>query len=116
MVDEALEVVLLGRLKELVDAGLTYRDLTLAWLSRRMFPLQVRSHKMCFYSGPRDPTRVSMEVSKPDSLCQWGAHIITDRIGQNWKFGLRPFTRSERAPEVSYRFLVRLRLFRPTAA
>ena len=30
-----------GRLKELVDAGLTSRDLTLAWLSRRVFPLRV---------------------------------------------------------------------------
>ena len=78
-----------------MDAGLTSRDLTLAWLSRRTFPLQARSHKMCFYSGPRNPTRVSMEVSKPDSLRAWAACIITDRIGPNWKFGLPPFTRSE---------------------
>ena len=38
LIDEALEGVLFGRLKELVDAGLTSRDLTLAWLSRRIFP------------------------------------------------------------------------------
>ena len=91
----------MGRLKELVAAGLTSRDLTLAWLSRRMFPLQARSHKMCFYSGLRDPTRVSTEVPQPDNLRQWAARIITDRIGPNWKFGLKPFTRSNRAPEVS---------------
>ena len=48
----------MGRLNELVDASLTFRDLTLAWLSRRVFPLQAQEHKMCFYSGPRDPTRV----------------------------------------------------------
>ena len=116
LVDEALEEILMGWLNELVDAGLTSRDLTLAWLSRRIFPLQARSHKMCFYSGPRDPTRVSMEVSKPDSLRKWAARVITDRIGQSWKFGFPSFTRSKRAPEVSHRLLVRLQLFCLSAA
>ena len=39
LADPALEEVLMGRLKELVAACLTSWDLTLAWLSRRMFPL-----------------------------------------------------------------------------
>ena len=91
----------MGWLKELVDAGLTSRDLSLAWLSRRMFPLRARSYKMCFYSGPRDPTRVSMEVAPLESLQRWAARIITDKVGQNWRFRVKPFTRSERAPEVS---------------
>ena len=51
-----------------------------------------------------DPTRVSMEVAKPESLREWAARIITDRIGQSWKFGLPPFTRSEHAPEVSHSY------------
>ena len=106
----------MGRLKELVAAGLTSRDLTLAWLSRRMFPLQARSHKMCFYSGPRDPTRVSMEVSQPDSLRRWATRIITNRMGVNWRFGLKPFTHAERAPEVCCCFLIRSWSFRPAAA
>ena len=63
----------MGRLKELVDAGLTSRDLTLAWMSRRVFPLQAREHKMCFYSGIRDPTRVSMEAFEPDEMRCWAA-------------------------------------------
>ena len=96
--------------------GLTSRDLTLAWLSRRMFPLQARSHKMCFYSGPRDPTRVSAEMPQPDSVRRWAVRIITDRIETHWKFGLQPFTRSEQAPEVSCRSLIHFRSFQPTAA
>ena len=101
LIDGALEEVLMGRLKELVDVGLTSRDLTLAWLSRRTFLLRAGSHKMCFYSGPRDPTHVSMEAAPLDSLRQWMARVITDKVGRNWRFGFRPFTRSERAPEVS---------------
>ena len=42
-----LQGVLFGRLEKLVEEGLTSRDLTLAWMSRRMYPLQARSHKMC---------------------------------------------------------------------
>ena len=114
-VDGGLESVLFGRLKVLVEAGLTSRDLTLALLSRRIYPLQARSHKMCFYSGFRDPTRVSLEVPKPKNLCSWASRLITDRIEENWDFGLYPFTRSEQAPEVSHCFLVRLQFLRPAA-
>ena len=41
-VDGSLESALFGRLKVLVEAGLTSRDLTLAWLSRRIYTLQAR--------------------------------------------------------------------------
>ena len=51
-----------GRLETLVTAGLRSRDLTLAWMSRRLLPLRARAHKMCFYSGPRDPTHTSVEA------------------------------------------------------
>ena len=107
MIDEDLQNVLFPRLQELVGAGLTSRDLTLAWLARRMYPLQARSHKMCFYSGLRDPTRVTLEISRPGNLCAWVYRLITDRIDVDLEFGLDPFTRSERAPEVSLCFLIR---------
>ena len=106
-VDGDLENTLFGRLKVLVEAGLTSRDLTLAWLSRRIYPLQARSHKMCFYSGLRDPTRVTLEIPKPENLCAWVSRLIIDRTEVDWEFGLDPFTRSERAPEVSHCFLIR---------
>ena len=77
-VDEVLEGILMGRLKRLVDSGLMSRDLTLAWMSRRVFPLRAREHKMCFYSGPRDPTRVSMEALPLEDMRSWAGVMITD--------------------------------------
>ena len=74
-----------------MDAGLTSRYLTLAWLSRRVFPLRARVHKMCFCSGPRDPNRVSMDALLLEEMRGWATVVITDRIGRNWKFGRRPF-------------------------
>ena len=114
-IDEALEKTLMDWLKELVDAGLTSRDLTLAWLSRWLFPLQAREHKMCFYSGSRDPTHISMEAMSMDSLRSWAALMITERIGWNWRFGHQPFSRSERATEVSRCSFACLQSFRPAA-
>ena len=115
MVGEGLEKILFARLTTLVKDGLTARDLTLLWLSRQIYPLQARSHKMCFYSGIQDPTRVSMEIPKPHNLSVWASHLITDRIEEGWEFGLDPFTRSERAPEVRCCFFVHCRFFRPAA-
>ena len=114
-VDEDLQRVLFDRLKVLVGDGLTSRDLTMAWLSRRIYPLRACSHKMCFYSGLRDPTRISLEIPKSANLCAWASRLISDRIEDDWEFGLYPFTRSERAPEVCLCFLVRLRFLCPAA-
>ena len=97
-------------------SGFGISRVTLAWLARRMYPLQARSHKMCFYSGLRDPTRVTLEIPKPQNMCAWVSRLITDRIDVDWEFGLNPFTRSERAPEVSHCFLIRLQFLCPTVA
>ena len=85
--DQALEEALLSRLQHLVDSGLRSRDLTLAWMSHRLLPLCARAHKMCFYSGLRDPTRTSMEVLHPAELRYWESVIVTDKVGSNRKFG-----------------------------
>ena len=90
-----------NRLKELVEAVLTSRDLTLAWLTRRLFPLREREHKMCFYSGPRDPTRVSAKALELKTMRAWAAGVIADQVEEDWEFGLDPFTRASRAPVVS---------------
>jgi hypothetical protein len=44
---------------ELRDAGLTPQDIVACFISRRVSPLQHRSHKICQMSGPMDPTRHS---------------------------------------------------------
>ena len=91
-----------ARLRDLIEAGLTSRDLTLAWLSRRVFPLQARGHKMCFYLGVRDPTRACTEALEINELRRWAALVITDVVKRKWWFGVEPFSRARRAPEVSF--------------
>jgi hypothetical protein len=41
---------------ELRDAGLTPQDIVACFISRRVSPLQRRSHKICQMSGAMDPT------------------------------------------------------------
>ena len=81
--DPALEATLVSRVKELVLSGLTSRDQTMAWLSRRLYLLQARSHKMCFYSGRWDPTRASTRALKSDTLLRWAGLIFSNTIGPN---------------------------------
>ena len=91
-----------ARMNDLIAAGLTSRDLTLAWLSRRVFLLQARGHKMCFYSGVRDPTRACTEVLEINELRRLSAVVITDVVKRKWWFGVEPFSRARRAPVVSF--------------
>ena len=101
-ISAALETAVTTRVKDLIAAGLTSRDLTLAWLSRRVFPLQARGHKMCFYSGVRDPTRACAEVLDATELRRQAAVVITDVIKQKWWFGVESFSRARCAPVVSF--------------
>ena len=101
-VDEDLEAAVTARMKDLIADGLTSRDLTLAWLSRRVFPLQARGHKMCFYSGVRDPTRACTEALEINELRRLAALVITDVVKRKWWFGVEPFSHAWRAPVVSF--------------
>ena len=91
----------MARVKDLIAGGLTSRDLTLSWLARRVYPLQDRAHKMCFYSGLRDPTRACAEAWESGELRRWAGQVITDAIERKWQFGVEPFSCARRAPVVS---------------
>jgi hypothetical protein len=59
----------LDRVKvDLRDAGLTPQDLVACFISRRISPLQHRSHKICQMSGPMDPTRHSTHELTPADI------------------------------------------------
>jgi hypothetical protein len=59
----------LDRVKgDLRDAGLTPQDIVACFISRRVSPLQRRSHKICQMSGPMDPTRHSMHELTPADI------------------------------------------------
>jgi hypothetical protein len=56
---------------ELRDAGLTPQDIVACFISRRVSPLQRRSHKVCQMSGAMDPTRCSTHELNPADILWW---------------------------------------------
>jgi hypothetical protein len=56
---------------ELRDAGLTPQDILACFISRRVSPLQRRSHKICQMSGPMDPTRHFTHELSPANILRW---------------------------------------------
>jgi hypothetical protein len=91
----------LHRVKDdLRDAGLTLEDIIACFISRRVSPLQRRSHKICQMSGAMDPTRHSThELSPADILRQVKDICKTSQTVFAW--GLRPYSRDRPAPTVN---------------
>jgi hypothetical protein len=86
---------------ELRDAGLTPQDLVACFISRRVSPLQHRSHKICQMSGPMDPTRHSThELSPADIL--WRVKDICKSSQATFAWGLEPYSRDRPAPMVIF--------------
>jgi hypothetical protein len=91
----------LHRVKDdLRDADLTPEDIIACYISRRVSPLQRRSHKICQMSGAMDPTQHSMhELSPADILRQ-----VKDICKTSWvifAWGLEPYSRDRPAPMVN---------------
>jgi hypothetical protein len=81
---------------ELRDAGLTPQDLVACFISRRVSPLQRRSHKICQMSGPMDPTRHSThELSPADILRRVKDICKSSQVTFAW--GLEPYSRDRPA-------------------
>jgi hypothetical protein len=85
---------------ELRDAGLTPQDLVACFISRRVSPLQRRSHKICQMSGPKDPTRHSTHDLTPADILRWIKDIC--KCSQaTFAWGLEPYSRDRPAPMVN---------------
>jgi hypothetical protein len=84
---------------ELRDAGLTPQDLVACFISRRVSPLQRRSHKICQMSGPMDPTWHSThELTPADILRRIKDVCKSSQATFSW--GLEPYSRDRPAPMV----------------
>jgi hypothetical protein len=67
------------------------------FISRRVSPLQRRSHKICQMSGPMDPTRHSThELSPADILRRVKDICKSSQVTFAW--GLKPYSRDRPAP------------------
>jgi hypothetical protein len=86
---------------ELRDAGLTPRDIVACFISRRVSPLQRRSHKICQMSGPMDPARHSTHDLSPADILQRVKDICkSPQVTFAW--GLEPYSRDCPAPTVIF--------------
>ena len=92
--------VLADRIWELVSLSLTGRDLLMAWVSRRVIPLQRRPHKLCYLSGLRDPSRTAREVMYEEEVAKLASAIIDGLVEDDWDFGVPPYRRSNPPPQV----------------
>ena len=91
------------------EKRLTSDDLLRTFISRRVCPLQTRAHKICHMSGPLDPTRVSRHVLSKEQVAKRVRAIARTNMTDTWGWGVEPFERDHRAPNVSSSgvFLVR---------
>ena len=81
---------------------LTSDDLLRTFISRRVCPLQTRAHKICHMSGPLDPTRVSRKLLSKAQVAQRVRAIARTNMADDWEWGVEPFERERRAPNVSF--------------
>ena len=102
--------------KLLAEQKLTADDLMCAWINRRILPLQMRSHKLCHLSGPKDPTRLTTCLISAEMASQQIRGITDSKLPPDWRWGQIPLRRSRPAPaEVSsllFRSLLRHLVYR----
>ena len=63
--------MLVEKVVQLINEGVTGLDLLEVFLNRRIQPLQARDHPMWLYSGSDDTTRVHPEEVPPKTMAMW---------------------------------------------
>jgi hypothetical protein len=92
------------QIEVLIKDGLTSDDLLRAFISRRVSPLQQRTHKICHMSGRFDPNRTSTrELSKAEIYRRVKAIAKMQMEDDNGEWGVKPFDRVNQALRVSTR-------------
>ena len=77
--------MLVERLVQLINQGVTGMDLLEVFLSRRIQPLQARDHSMWMYSGAGDTARVHPEVVEAKTVAE--GHHREQGQPQGWQEG-----------------------------
>ena len=80
--------------------GLEAADLVATWIARRVLPLQRQAHRICDMGGHLDCTRTSTAQMDRDEVRNRIRHITDLKIDEKWWFGMRPYTRQDRPPQV----------------
>lgn len=77
-------------------------------VSRRVMPLQSRPHNMGHMSGRKDPSGTSSVELEPAAVARQINLISNVKLAKDWRWGMRPYDRSHRAPLVSYSSLLKI--------
>ena len=90
------------RLRELTNTdGLKAADLLVAFVARRVLPLQGRPHLISRMSGHRDPCRLSTKEMPAAEVTNLVNEISGLKLEGSWSFGKRPYSRADPPPAVS---------------
>ncbi|KAE8795349.1 hypothetical protein D1007_29779 [Hordeum vulgare] len=101
------EVAQIGAHLEILEkGGLLGRDLLTTMVTRRIQPLQRRTHLVCQMSGRHDPCRTSTKRFTPSVVALRVNLISTARMHDsgNWSWGMTPYNRSRPPPVVGVLF------------
>ena len=90
-------------------------DLLVAFVERRVLPLQSRPHPIFRMGGQRDPCRLCTKGMLPAEVA-WIVNEISDlKVSEaEWRYGKRPYSRHNPPPAVSF-FILSFELF-PSAS
>ena len=89
-------------LRELINTeGLRASDLLVAFVERRVLPLQSPPHLISRMSGHRDPCRLSTKEMPAAEVANLVNEISGLRLERSWSFRKRPYSRADPPPAVS---------------
>ena len=77
-------------------------DLLIAFIKRRVLPLQGRPHLICRMSGHRDPSRLCMREMPTVEVARMVNEISNLKVSDgSWRFGKQSYSRDNPPPAVS---------------
>ena len=94
----------INRLRVLTEAeGLVASDLLIAFVERRVLPLQGRPHLIYRMSGHRDPSRMCTRDMPTAEVARMVNEISDHKLSEgSWRFGKRSYSRANPPPAVSF--------------
>ena len=92
--------MLVEKVVQLINQGVTGMDLLEVFLSRRIQPLQARDHSMWMYSGANNTARVHPEEVPAKTVAQWLRSITGNKDNPRGARRVDPFSDSNQPNKV----------------
>ena len=92
--------MLVERVVQLINQGVTGMDLLEVFLSQRIQPLQDRDHSMCMYSGAGDTAQGHPEQVLAKIVAQWLRSITGNKDNPRGARRVSPFDQSHEPEKV----------------